>query len=954
MTCHLHPVDRMKKVCLLLALLLVGASGLRAQPIPLYENWGTVTFGETAPQIDALAFANYGTFNIFAGSGLVPYDFQNTLHYTNRGVMQASPGFRFDTSYSKGSRVPALSFHNESGSTIAVDSWLSVHADQIRNQGLLSAQAAGMIFLSGGNVNVSRSGLGIQPPQPSGSFVGETNFLTDPDIFDWYWGGLTNSPYDSTDFFLELPDGSFLVQSPQHIVTTATGGLGFTSVGLFNPVSAIHTNQISPTNFVVQAVFVGMPDDNYNANLRFGPPSFVTGLRPIFVELAMTDTNIISDETINHRLYFTDRLASSTNYVMAENLRTGNTFRPAIYELGRTPPMGFGGGGPGNTPIDAALFNNPEFEEGPITNFWAAYGAIISSGGASGIPPWPQASITNTSGRVEIEADVLNLERTRIRANGVVSMKTKHLASSERTVIDSPHLLYQLASTNGTLRIENLAKESVVRQSGTVVAWSALWTNTTFDIEIVPPPDPEGEPTEVTNTIEHIFHALLFDATDMESLQPVTVHQLAATATNIVVTDNMTVVDRFCVDGRHITLDSDILLTGTIRNWTCSNAPSVMFFTNLGSLNFNDIGNFGNDRPDPYTAFVNHGTISGSTHLIHSDYVENGGTLNASGRITLEVQMAKLENGTHNAGGDVIIRGQDVKFHEYTGLTGARLVLDVSQSLSDSGGTANNLLNTGDGFHLLRKPAQGDLLGTSLQTTAPRFSRIDHVWAASDHGAVPEGFFNNVAIGRLALSAGPDAQLSFRGPDNTGSYAIYADFLDLQGGVQTAFNDDDLESVIDLAENVTIYYAYANVPVEQLDGRLDGKFIWVKEFAGPNSSVDVALRSGKTIRVNRGLRESLIIDSNGNGIANGLDPEPFDEPELDVEVTQTEPFITEIRWFAAPHTTYVVEHATAFAGADWQVLDIISNPADIRQPVVVEDRTNDAQSQRYYRVRYQP
>jgi hypothetical protein len=948
-----HLVDRMKKTIVLLALVLLAVPGLRAQPIPLYENWGTITFADTPPQIDAFAFANYGTFNLAVS--LLPYDFQNTRHFTNRGTMNASIGYRFDTVSSLGARTPAVNFENQGGGLISVGPWLSVNADRIVNQGLLSANAAGMINLRGGNINVSRSGLEIRPPLPSGfTFVGETNFLTDPGIFDWYWGGLTNAIYNPAGFFTEMPDGSFIVQSPGHIVTTSAGGLGFTSIGLVDPVGAVYTNQLSDTNYVVQAVFVGLPDDNYNANLRFGPPGGDTGLRPIFVELAMADTNVVSDEVINHRLYFVDRLASSTNHVMAENLATGNTYRPAIYELSRTMPVGFGGSGPPNATVDGELFNNPEFEEGPVTNFWAAYGAIITSGAAAGLPPWPLASITNTAGRVEIDADVLNLERTRIRANGVISLNTRHLVSSERTVVDSPDLRYHLASTNGTLRIQNLAKDFVVRQSGTIRAWSALWTNVSFDVTVTPPDDPEGQPTETTNTIEHIFHALLLDATDMESIQPVTVHQLAATATNIIVNDNLTVVDRFCVDGQSVTLDSDILLTGTIRNWTCSNAPSVLYFTNLGSLTFTDIGNFGNDRPNPYTAFVNQGELSGSTHLIYSDYMENGGTINASGRLTIQVQTAKLENGTHITGGDVIVRGQDVKLHQYTGLTGRRLVLDVAQSLSDSGGDANNILNTGDGFQLARKPAQGDLLGTTLQTIAPRFARIDNIWAASDRGAVPEGFVNNVALGSLALSAGPDAQLTFRGPDNTGEYAIYVDYLDLQGGIQTAFDNDDLESVLDLAANMVIYYAYANVPVEQLDGQLDGKLRWVRDFAGPNSSVDVALRSGKTIRVNRGLRESLTIDSNGNGIANGLDPEPFDEPELDVEITQTEPFVTEIRWFAAPETTYVVEYATSFLNAEWQVLDSVSNPAEIRQPVVVEDRTNEAQSQRYYRVRYQP
>ena len=62
-----------------------------AQPIPLYENFGVIS---APPQIDALAFANYGSFSVFT---LLPFDFQDTLNFTNTGTMSAVPGFLFDT-----------------------------------------------------------------------------------------------------------------------------------------------------------------------------------------------------------------------------------------------------------------------------------------------------------------------------------------------------------------------------------------------------------------------------------------------------------------------------------------------------------------------------------------------------------------------------------------------------------------------------------------------------------------------------------------------------------------------------------------------------------------------------------------------------------------------------------------------------------------------------------------
>ena len=59
-----------------------------------------------------------------------------------------------------------------------------------------------------------------------------------------------------------------------------------------------------------------------------------------------------------------------------------------------------------------------------------------------------------------------------------------------------------------------------------------------------------------------------------------------------------------------------------------------------------------------------------------------------------------------------------------------------------------------DGFRLLRKPFIGDLLGTTINTIAPPFAEVDHVWAATDLGPSTAGFHNNSAVGFLALTPG--------------------------------------------------------------------------------------------------------------------------------------------------------------------------------------------------------
>src|SRR2546425_12113657 len=138
-----------------------------AQPIPLYENFGVIDFTETPPQIDALAFANYGSFSVFT---LLPFDFQNTLNFTNTGTMFAFSGFQFDTASSSRPRRMAASFFNRSGASVTASdsplgvsilngipfqtqlifpSYLLLAATNVTSHGILSVGAGGRLSLEG-------------------------------------------------------------------------------------------------------------------------------------------------------------------------------------------------------------------------------------------------------------------------------------------------------------------------------------------------------------------------------------------------------------------------------------------------------------------------------------------------------------------------------------------------------------------------------------------------------------------------------------------------------------------------------------------------------------------------------------------------------------------------------------------------------------------------------------
>src|SRR5262245_47730462 len=145
------------------ALAIFIAATASAGPLPIYENFGLIGGDtNTPPQIDALAFANYGIFSVFS---LLPFEFENTRAFTNRGAMLGTVGFQFDTAVSIGVHEPAESFVNYAGSQISAAepiitfffldpttgipagtgnfvqnsaSFLLISAENIQNYGLLS------------------------------------------------------------------------------------------------------------------------------------------------------------------------------------------------------------------------------------------------------------------------------------------------------------------------------------------------------------------------------------------------------------------------------------------------------------------------------------------------------------------------------------------------------------------------------------------------------------------------------------------------------------------------------------------------------------------------------------------------------------------------------------------------------------------------------------------------
>lgn len=973
---------------LLLVFALCGISKLQAA-LPLadcYINFGTVT---NTPQIDAPCFINEGLFDVFT---TLLYDFQNVQNVTNRGSMDALPGFRFDTVDDAGNRSPLKNFLN-TGSIFAdnpgvifigpggviggggglvgligfASAAIMVSADELVNRGELRTSDGGLIRLRGKNVNLTRSSIGVLPITAGFAFETTTNFFPEAGLTDIYWGmAVDDTSRLVPPSVVQLNGRNLSVNSPNHTVTNAGARFPFqTRLSLANPAAYIYTNKLSETNWLVQGAFIGVSDTNISISVKFASSPIPTNdYKTIVVQLASQETNVLNGGNFLTTFYILDRLVSDTNYVILSNLMTSVNSRPSPYSIWRTTPLEYANGIDSNAVVTADLFYNTTQSNRVVTNSYAAYGVNVRSSSAV-LAPVPNASLTNSPGRVEIIADELNLDRTRIRGQSIVTIKTDNLISSSNTVLDVQNLHLTLASPDGDLLVKSLAKPFVERTEGDILLWSGSWTNQTGNIVTNVGPDPMDPMLMVTNMVTNVidigYHILMVDSDALTTHQPVFTDSFSAKSQNVTISDIINVTSNILVQADTLSIDGRLVLGDNVHDWTDLNFPGLNVLSNRGDIFVVGTGNYGCDRGRPYARIINSGTNTAFAHYICADVFENSGRIETAqlftgglvpiaipnvGSISLNAASAKLEGGEFVAGGDIHLSGTDIKIRNYLTQAGKTITFAVSNTLEDSGGDADNSFSVNDGFQLLIKPAVGDLLGSRFRSVAPRFQEVKHVWAAEDRGATKAGFSNNAAIGRLTLEGDLDTLHTFSG---TGSAnGLYVDFLELTTSVQQNLS----ESVL-INPNLVIYFADSNVPVEELDGQLGGRLRWVREFAGPNSSVDVALASGRTVKVNRGLRFSRSIDSDADGIANAFDPEPFGGVRIaKIEVTRAAPNTTLISFEAAAQTTYTLESTTSLFPPSWQTLQTFVNSSDTNRIVTLTDTVPGTARQRYYRVVY--
>ncbi len=898
------------------------------------------------------------------------------------------------------------------GTTIAgfLSAQLYVEATNILNQGTVTVGADGLLQVTGTNVNLSRGAAGVQSIDNSASIFSVNDspangqFVPATAVTDNYWAQ-TNANFRVDGLISE--DG--IVTTPPHTVqaVAAAGGyinqnnvvlslgsyysdaisnvLRYASVTVTNIDGGI-TNFLVPSNIVQQAVFANVAPDDFSTvvTIDFVPTTLPTNnYFSTLVTAFIPVTNVLTGQSEYSQIYFQDTLAGEQDRGLLVNYLTTlgglgvtTTLRPRAYILSRAQQqVGFGG----NALIDSGFFYRPNFATNRVDGAFAAYSGRLDNIVLRPpiLPGIPAESVTNFSGRIEVRSDSLDMTRARIRGEGLVLLQTRHLVGSSNAAVDCENLSLDLGSTNGLLRIQDITKTSVGRVRGDVFAWSAQWSNS-FSLVITnygPPPASTNEPPAtnlvympITNTVNVEYHMMAYDLSGVATSVPATVQHFRASATNIVMNDRASVNLELVLKGESFTLNGQMALTGGllaltegVADWRVAAAPTLRHFTNNGTLTIANEAHFGDDTAQNYLSFVNRGTIQSRGQAINSSYTELAGTNISFSTISVSTTDGKVENGTVTANGDIFFQAGTLKFHRAFVNSANRLYFTATNSLFDNGASSSNRVFVRDGFVLTGKPVgpgASDLLGTTIQSSAPNFAEVEHYWGAQNFGPNNNGFFNNVAVGRLVLSPeGFDPYFYFAGASGGGTInGLYVDELDLS-------QLSDYANQIEIDPSLIIYYAAAKLSFtpggglsaeEFLDGQFGGRLRWVSTYAGPNSSVDVLINGNQTVKVNKALRNSTVIDSDSDGIPNFFDPTPFDGVNIISIQRSLSPAGYLISWDAAPNTVYRLEYRTNHAVGSWTVLLQTTNTASVPAPWSALDSNVAPGEQRYYRVTYNP
>ena len=867
-------------ICSLLFGSVLCHTGL-AGPLPLWQNFGLIT---DAPTINALAFDNRGEIDLTNTTEIpyvIPYVYetQNTRYFTNRGVMTGTRGFQFDTVRSGKlgmERVPAQVFINSNNGRITgvdgdysnygadpiISSCVRVLATNVTNSGEISVGDLGFMQIIGKNVDLSRGALeagtlssAVNNTMTHGGYVG-TNF------------NLFVNPYAVQDIYGYVGTSNVWLQSL--MTTYGTGNYqawAYTNMGTTNTyINIVFVQNNTAANFTTDVRFCGTSGADVPAN------DYDHYATEAIVSIGSVVKDVVTGATATSAFYVLDTGAAQTNYSLLTNDWTVAyipTFRPSPFQIATALPVEWNSGVSSNLGYTAdliypGLIASNSYASNLVTGSYAGYSAQVGPstnvGSVFGNP-------TNQSAHIEISGDRLNLSNARIRAEGLLGIKAKHLVAQSPVAIDAGNMNLDFGSTNGFLSVSNILPSTFSRSRGSVSCYGFNWVNFT---------------TNALGTHYYKFHVLVVDH-DIQPPASPHIRDLALRATSVYAQDTLSVNQSALFDCEKLTLNGNVSLEGKAGVFNDSVAPKLksLLIDANGVLDANQL-NLGIERGDGFVSFTNRGRVSAQVVQIKASLMENSGYLQSHYFVSLNVQAPVSNNFVRNpdAGTLVLTTNKNGKPSQIysdseceisarvlrannadisSGMAGSgALTLNVSHELSDgivaASGTNNVIKNfwyLNNGFQLSQKPAIGDLFGTRITASGDNNYPI-FAWAGEDRGRGVAGFSNNVVIGHLELFCNnADSVLEFKGTGNHN--AMYVDFLGFQG------RNTNYDQWLLIDPNLVIYFADSNIDPTSLTTAFPGQLVWASEFAGPNSSTNVQAHVGgvlTNIYANRWLATS--------------------------------------------------------------------------------------------------
>ncbi len=922
------------------------------------------------PSVDATNFINDSAFidnslSLVLNTTLFlvqPYDTANTLNYTNYGVMGSLAGFQLDYFNTHlGSHFMAANIDNDVGAVLncggtndgpyfttnatfffgAVSGGGALciaSATNIINRGTVEMGPDSLLSLHGQNVSLAggllnmegfESGTAFGIIGVGGSGVAVLNGLGTYGMFDYYWGlGQTPNynPASAFNFFPSSPLYWVTNRYYEAMETESSYPLATTYVNVITNAITVTTDGTNSTFGIgetFQVIFLQTADDaNISHNAYFPGDSVVEWRWPA--------TNIITGLVQTNHLFLEDYLIGISNLVLVTNMvgppstGYGWTYIPTNYFLYQGA---FSMGTPATPVVPVNLFG-PDTNN--FTSQFAAYEAIfepytVIPGEVAG------QTFTNMPGRIEVTADQqLDLRSSRISGLNYLRLTaTNNIIQDRNTRILTPVADYNLGVTNATLTVSNLLAPSCPRINGFVNAWSTAWTN-------IPPAITNFTTTGGTNV--YFFtnaYFITMVGSSLASSSPSFVQNLTLHATNVVISDVLTVVSNITIDAYNLLIATNgpgsqtpvgqlILPSGLPLD--ASALPRLRTLTNYGVISVQNLATFGSPA-QPDWDFVNRGSVSAQGCSIWATNFESTGRIDSGpGPISLSSASAVLSHGTFNAiYSDIILGAGSLFVSDQVLNAGHSLTFWVTNSLSDGGPGSGNIWMAGQlGFNLPIKPPVGDLLGTTITDMAPAYAYVASQWAGQDRGPVVTGYSNNAALGRLILDGGNASSFTFNAP--AGANALYVDYLEFRNYLTNFDNSGNLANLY-FGPGMKIYYAQLIINgvswAEKLNQKNGGGLNWVPSYAGAFSSTNMTYPDGSINRLNLALVQSCDLDSNHNGIANCLDPAPVFVPSqvaFAAVFTNAPQHAVVLSWNSIPYAANSVLFKPSLTATNWQLL----------------------------------